>query len=213
MKIPKDAPAARTNKEPDLGNLFDTVAEATKPVQTKQPKDIKNNVDSFSKADEKDAEQIVEKENTGQITTNELFYEVDRVDDDGKIIVGYKPSYVGVIRCMQEQGGLEVVGNPLPEHIPSKFIYTVLCKDTAKGISVYGQGFSNKMENGLVNPYAQAIALSIAARNGFEKLLYPEIKKQMLDEWYKSKYGEEKDMSSIVVVGGEALKDISNYIK
>lgn len=197
------------NQEPDLNNLFDTIGAAIKPPV----KDVKNNMEKFVKQDEKDAEQIIEKENTGQITTNEWFYEVDRVDKDGKILVGYKPSYVGVIKCMQEQGNLEVIGNPLPEHIASKYIYTIQVKDTAKNISVYGQGFCSKMgEDGLLNVYAQAIALSIATRNGYEKLLYPEVKKAVLDEWYKKKYGAEKDMSSIVVVSGEALKDIKSFV-
>ena len=217
-----------TPKMPDLGGLF-TPGETLDPelkraleggtvksTTTNQAKDVKSNIDSFVKADEKDAEQIVQKENTGKVMSSEWFYETERetIDVDGakKVIVGYTPSYTGVIICMQKQGNLEVVGNPLPEHIPSKFIYTVQVKDTAKNISVYGQGFCTRMEYGVVNAYAQSIALSIALRNGYKKLLYPEIVKEVLDEWYKKKFGEEQDMSQIIVVSGDALKDLKSFI-
>lgn len=216
MKLHKAANSSTESKvatpdkgtdQPDLSSLF---SKPTAPPTEVAPKTTK--VEEFVEQDKKDAEQIIEKENTGQIVSNDWFYEVDREDQDGKIYVGFKPTYVGVIKCMQVQGNLEVVGLPLPEHTASKFIYTVQVKDTVRGISLYGQGFCNKMENGIISQYAQVVALSIAQRNAYDKLIDLEIKNKVLHEWYEAKHGKETDMSSIIVVSGDALKDIKGFI-
>jgi len=226
MKQHKKAKPAPTNKPAELnitGALFNKEPEpVVAPSQTPTTKQAapvtpKANTETFLKIDKQDHEQIIERENTGQIISNVLFYEAERTEIDSKgekkIIVGFRPSYAGVLRCMQVQGNLDVVGNPMPEHTSGKYIYTVQVKDTLKNISIYGQGFCDKTDivTRMLNPYAQAIALSVALRNAYEKLLYPDIKKQVLDEWYEANHGgKEKDMSQIVIVSGDA--DIKKYL-
>ena len=209
-----------TVKEPDLNGLFAETPVNKEPTQAIVNEVIENrNVVSkkresqFLEADAKDIEQIIEKETTGKITSNELFYEVFDNTEEGKPVRKFQTAIGGVLKCAQVQGNLEVVGQPFPEHNSAKFIYTVTVKDTVKGISVYGQGQAAKMKDGIIEPYAQAIALTVAMRNGYDKLIYPEIKQAVLHEWYIAKFGKEKDMSSILVVGAEALKNISEFIK
>lgn len=219
MKPPKQAKEAPREmpkvQEPNLGGLFSGNNE-TAPKETVQapPETISQKRESQClEADAKDVEQIIEKETTGKMTSNELFYEVFDNVDEGKPVRKFQTAIGGVLKCAQVQGNLEVVGQPFPEHNSAKFIYTVTVKDTVKGISVYGQGQAAKMQDNIIAPYAQAIALTVAMRNGYDKLIYPEIKQQVLHEWYIAKFGKEKDMSSILVVGAEALKDISKFIK
>jgi hypothetical protein len=221
MKPPKQAKEAPREipvaKEPDLNGLFTQAPENKEVTQaTVNEAKEKNTVkreSQFLEADAKDIEQIIEKETTGKMTSNELFYEVFDNVEEGKPVRKFQTAIGGVLKCAQVQGNLEVVGQPFPEHNSAKFIYTVTVKDTVKNISVYGQGQAAKMQDNIIAPYAQAIALTVAMRNGYDKLIYPEIKQQVLHEWYIAKFGKEKDMSSILVVGAEALKDISKFIK
>ena len=219
MKPPKQAEAPREMpvvKEPDLNGLFTQAPENKEVTQATVNEAKKTTVkreSQFLEADAKDIEQIIEKETTGKMTSNELFYEVFDNVEEGKPVRKFQTAIGGVLKCAQVQGNLEVVGQPFPEHNSAKFIYTVTVKDTVKNISVYGQGQAAKMQDNIIAPYAQAIALTVAMRNGYDKLIYPEIKQQVLHEWYIAKFGKEKDMSSILVVGAEALKDISKFIK
>lgn len=220
MKPPEQAKEAPrempTAKEPDLNGLFTQAPENTEPTQATVNEAKKTTVkreSQFLESDAKDIEQIIEKETTGKMTSNELFYEVFDNEEGDKPVRKFQIAIGGVLKCAQVQGNLEVVGQPFPEHNAAKFIYTVTVKDTVKGISVYGQGQAAKMQDGIIAPYAQAIALTVAMRNGYDKLIYPEIKQAVLHEWYIAKFGKEKDMSSILVVGAEALKDISKFIK
>lgn len=217
MKPPKQAPREMpVVKEPDLNGLFTQAPENKEVTQATVNEAKKTTVkreSQFLEADAKDIEQIIEKETTGKMTSNELFYEVFDNVEEGKPVRKFQTAIGGVLKCAQVQGNLEVVGQPFPEHNSAKFIYTVTVKDTVKNISVYGQGQAAKMQDNIIAPYAQAIALTVAMRNGYDKLIYPEIKQQVLHEWYIAKFGKEKDMSSILVVGAEALKDISKFIK
>lgn len=217
MKAHKNATKAETEiiaKEPALGGLFDGAVIKDDKVTPPKPTEIsqQNKTEEFIENDKKDIEQIIEKETTGKIRSNELFYEVFPNNPTENPTRQFAPSIGGILKCVAIQGNLEVVGHPFAEHTAPKFIYTVTVKDTVKGTSVYGQGQANKMDNGIVNPYAQAIALTVAMRNGYEKLILPEIKKQVLDEWYISKFGQEHDMSSILIVGEEALDNPQKYV-
>jgi len=151
----------------------------------------------FDKVDEKQIELMTE-----GFVVSQPFSET-KDEETGELF--FMITYAGVMQLVQKRGSYEVIGQPIPEHTNTHYVYTIQCKDTKKSISTFGMGMQERYDrNKKEIKFAQIKALSKAQRNSFRSLLEASEIEEFFAAWYKDTYHKEPDTKLILLVSGSA---------